>query len=266
MLEGAALAGTRRTEDGAAALRARGVSACRFDGRGPADGLDELLTGVTCLLTSIPPDTEGDPVLRHHAAAIADAAPVWIGYLSTTGVYGDRAGGWVDETDAPAPVAAAAERRHAAERAWRALGARHGLAVQVFRLAGIYGPARNPLARLRAGAAQRIVKPGHVLCRIHVADIVAALRASIARPSADSVYNLADDEPAPQAEVVAHAARLIGIDPPAPVSWRSPAVSEAARRFFAESRRVSNRRMKEELGVILRFPTYREGLAALIDG
>ena len=188
----------------------------------------------------------------------------WIGYLSTTGVYGDTGGAWVDETATPAPTGARGRRRLAAENAWLAFGERHGLAVHVFRLAGIYGPGRNALATVRRGAAKRIDKPGHVFSRIHVADIAQVLAASIAKPNPGAIYNVCDDEPAPAADVVAHACALLGVAPPPLTPLDEADLSPMARSFYADNRRVSNARIKNELGVALRFPDYRAGLASLL--
>jgi nucleoside-diphosphate-sugar epimerase len=220
-----------------------------------------VLRGVTHLLSSVPPDADGDPVLRHHAADLA-ALPglAWVGYLSTTGVYGDRQGGWVDEDSNLTPGTERGRRRLAAERAWLA----SGLPVHLFRLAGIYGPGRNQLAGLRAGTAQRIDKPGQVFSRIHVDDIATVLAASIACPSPGRAYNVCDNEAAPPAEVVAHAAGLLGMAPPPLVPFATAELSPMARSFYADSKRVDNARIKAELGVALRYPTYREGLAALL--
>ena len=262
--QGIAVAGTSRTEQGRADLAGRGYRAHRFDGQGPMGDIAAALAGTTHLLASAPPGEEGDPVLRHHQRDIAACATLgWIGYLSSTGVYGDRGSGWVDEDTMPEPGSETASRRLAAEVAWLTLGALHGIPVHVFRLAGIYGPGRNALVQLRAGTARRIVKPGQVFSRIHVADIVAVLLASMARPRAGAIYNVCDDAPAAHADVVAHAAALLGIEPPPAEPFETVELSDAARRFYAESRRVRNRRIKAELGVALLYPTYREGLAAL---
>jgi nucleoside-diphosphate-sugar epimerase len=235
-----------------------------FDGASAEPGIARALTGADALLVSIPPDAEGDPTLRHFAAAIA-AAPrlAWIGYLSTVGVYGDHGGGFVDEDTPPQPLGARSRRRLEAEEAWLELGDRAGKAVHVFRLAGIYGPGRNALAQLGAGTARRIIKPGQVFNRIHVEDLAAVLAASIARPRAGAVYNLADDEPAPPQDVVAYAAGLAGIAPPPAVAYEEARLTGMAASFWGECKRVGNRRIKDELGVALSYPSYREGLAAL---
>ena len=262
---GWSLAGTCRTPDGCLALAEKGVDAVPFARETPLTDARRLLAGATHVLLSIPPDPDGDPVLDCHGTAIAAPGSVeWIGYLSTTGVYGDRGGAWVDESATPAPSGARGRRRLRAERGWLAFGARHGLSVHVFRLAGIYGPGRNALASVRRGEARRIHKPGQVFSRIHVADIARVLAASIARPRAGAIYNVCDDEPAPAADVVAHACALLGVAPPPLTPLDEAALSPMARSFHADNRRVSNARIKSELGVDLRFPHYRAGLAALL--
>ena len=253
----AAIAGTVRNEERARALAAEGFSAIPFGHSGAVDG-------ATHILISAPPDEDGDPALAALGDRIAAGRGAeWIGYLSTTGVYGDRRGGWVSEDDEPRPGSARAERRIAAERAWLAFGEAEGVAVQVFRLGGIYGPGRSALERLRAGTARRIVKPGQVFSRIHVADAAEVLKASIAQPRAGRVYNVADDEPASQADVVAYAAGLLGIEPPPEEPFETAGLSGLARDFYSGCRRVRNDRIKRELGVVLRYPGYREGLRSL---
>jgi nucleoside-diphosphate-sugar epimerase len=261
---GFAIAGTRRSQSGIAAMAARGHDGHRFDGTRPVAA--EALDGVTHMLLSIPPDDDGDPVLRHHRAALGALTGRlrWVGYLSTTGVYGDRAGGFVDETSPLQPVTARGRRRVEAEAAWLALSQDLGLPVHIFRLAGIYGPGRNQLDAIRDGTARRIVKPGQVFSRIHVDDIVGILTASMARPRPGAVYNVCDDEAAPPQEVVAYAARLLGRDPPPEIPFEAAALTPMAQSFFAESKRVSNRLVKDELGYRFRYPTYREGLKSLL--
>ena len=254
--EFADIAGTTRRPERARALTADGFSVVTFD--------RTAVAGASHILISAPPQAEGDPVLAALGDAIAAEPGVrWIGYLSTTGVYGDRQGGWVGEDDVPRPDSARAERRLAAERAWLAFGEAENVAVQVFRLAGIYGPGRSAVDRLRAGTARRIVKPGQVFSRIHVADAAAVLKASIAHPRAGRVYNVADDRPASQAEVIAFAAGLLGIAPPPEEPFDSAELSPLAREFYAGCRRVRNDRIKRELGVVLRYPGYRQGLQSL---
>jgi len=260
------VSGTVRSTEKAAAVNAApgGVEAFVFaDGRLP-EAAAAALAEADALIVSIAPGPEGDVVLAAAREAIARAPRLrWIAYLSTVGVYGDHGGAWVDES---APLNASMGRtrqRVLAEEAWLALGRETGKAVQVFRLAGIYGPGRSPLAKLLRGEAQRIIKPGQVFNRIHVEDIAAALAASLARPSPGAIYNVADDEPAPPQDVVTYAAELAGIAPPPEVPFAEAELSPMARSFYADNRRVSNRRLREELGVSLAYPTYREGIAAL---
>ena len=227
----------------------------------------EALAGITHVLSSVPPDTAGDPALRLHAEALAGLESLeWAGYLSTTGVYGNHDGGWVDETTLPAPTAARSGRRLLAEQAWLDWGRRCGKTAQIFRLAGIYGPGRSALERVRAPGARSVVKPGHAMGRIHVDDIVRLIRAGMAHPQAGPVFNGADDEPAPTAEVNAYAARLLGIAPPPEVPFETADLSPMARSFYADNRRVANASTKRALGLTLLYPTYREGLAALVRG
>jgi nucleoside-diphosphate-sugar epimerase len=234
-----------------------------FDGERDLPG--GALDGVTHILVSAPPDAGGDPVLRRcRDELIARAHQLaWVGYLSTTGVYGDHGGGWVDEETPRAPLSDRAIRRAEAEDAWLALARDHGVATHVFRLAGIYGPGRNQLEAVLNGTAKRIVKPNQVFSRIHVADIAGVLEASIANPNPGRVYNVADDEPAPPQDVVAFAAELLGRPAPPEVPFEEAELSPMGRSFYAESKRVDNRRIKQELGYTLVYPTYREGLTAL---
>lgn len=244
----------------AAALGARALS--------PTDdtALIEAAGQAEAMLVTAPPNETGCPGLQALAPAIAasGAFPDWIGYLSTTGVYGDRGGRWVFETSALNAQSIEGARRVAAERDWRQMGRGMGLTVTTFRLPGIYGPGRSPFDRLREGTARRLVKPGHVFSRIHVDDLAAGLEASIARPRAGGIYNLCDDEPAPAAEVTAYAAGLLGIEPPPEEPYDPAALSPAAQRFWAESKRVSNARAKAELGWRPAYRSYHEGLAAIL--
>ena len=228
-------------------------------------GIPADLADTDALLVSVPPDRDGDPVLRRYRDAIAGSRVGWIGYLSTIGVYGDQNGAWIDETTPATPKSARSQGRLAVEDAWLALGAGTGKAVQVFRLSGIYGPGRNPIVKLREGRTQRIVKAGQVFNRIHVDDIAATLRASLDRPRAGAVYNVTDDEPAPPQVVTEYAAALTGLPLPPEVDFETADLSPMARSFYGENKRVRNRLIREELGVALRFPTYREGLEALKD-
>ncbi len=240
----------------------QGIATIPWDGASPSPALAEALAGATYLLVSIPPG-KADPVLAHFAGAIR-AAPhlAWIGLLSTVGVYGDYGGAWVSERTTPHPKSARAHQRLAAEQAWGALAGERGVPLAVFRLAGIYGPGRNALANLSEGKAHRIVKPGQVFNRIHVDDIVRTLEAAVAQTAA-GLFNVADDEPAPPQDVVAYAAALMGVDPPPEIAFADAALSPMARSFYEDNKRVANQRLKLELGMSLRFPTYREGLSTL---
>jgi nucleoside-diphosphate-sugar epimerase len=222
---------------------------------------------ATHLLSTVPPDASGDPVLSRYADAITEAPRLrWIGYLSTTGVYGDRKGGWVDEGTEPAPVSDRSSRRLAAEQAWGRLADRR--AVDVFRLAGIYGPARSVFDDLRAGTTRRVSRPGHTFGRIHRDDIVSAVIAAMqqTRESGVRILNLVDDEPAGSADVVAEAARLLGVAVPeaTPFELAWPTMSPMARSFWAENRKVSGQRTQQELGLRWLYPSYREGLRAIL--
>ncbi len=249
--------GTTRSAEGAERLAATGVEPLIW----PGQPIAPALSRATHILTSIAPDAGGDPLLAHHRDDIAAATPHWVGYLSTTGVYGDHQGGWVDETT---PLTASTRRgqwRINAEAEWQALG----LPLHIFRLAGIYGPGRGPFAKLREGRARRIIKPGQVFSRIHVEDIAQVLAASTARPDPGAVYNLCDDDPAPPEDVIDHAAALLGLPSPPAEDWESAEMTPMARSFYAESKRVRNDRIKHDLGVRLRYPDYRSGLAALLQ-
>ena len=260
-----AVAGTTRKPDKLPALAAEGAEAFLLDRDRPLDDPAAALAGATHILISAPPDARGDPILDQHAADILACEGIeWLGYLSTTGVYGDRGGAWVDEDSALEPTGPRGERRLAAENGWLALWRAHGLPVHIFRLAGIYGPDRNALETVRRGRAQRIDKPGQVFSRIHVADIASALEASIAAPNPGRAYNLCDDDPAPPEAVIAHACALLGVEPPPLVPFEAAELSEMARSFYRDNKRVSNARIKAELGVSLAYPDYRTGLKALL--
>ncbi len=227
---------------------------------------EDLLAGVTHILCSAPPLATGDdPLLSSAYASFVKHAPniKWLGYLSTTGVYGDHDGAWVDEDSIGKQISSRGQRRVAAEQAWLDFGAAHNIAIHIFRLAGIYGPQRNAFRRLEQGTARRIEKPGHVFSRIHVEDIAQTLSASMHKPHAGRVYNLCDDEAAPPQDVVNFAARLMGVTPPPLIRFEAADLSPMARSFYADNKRVRNERIKTELGVRLRYPTYREGLRAL---
>ena len=263
--EGWGIAGTCRGEDKAADLRAQGIAAHVFDRDRPLTDAAAALDGTTHLLSSAPPDADGDPVIDQHAADIAELASLdWVGYLSTTGVYGDRRGGWVDESSDLAPTGVRGQRRQRAEAAWLDLWRNHGLPVHIFRLAGIYGPGRSALDTVRSGRARRIVKPDQVFSRIHRDDIVRVLRASAAAPNPGAAYNLCDDEAAPPQAVIAYACDLLGVAPLPEIPFEEAELSEMARSFYRDNKRVRNNRIKDELGVRLAWPTYREGLKGLL--
>lgn len=262
--EGWRVAATYRNAEGQARIRADGFDAVDIADRA---GLVAALRTAQALLVTAPPGPEGCPGLNTLVPALAQAGafPDWIGYLSTTGVYGDRRGGWVTEGSRLAAQSVEGARRVGAERDWLEVGQGMGLTVTLFRLPGIYGPGRSAFERLRAGRARRIAAPGQVFSRIHVEDLAAGLAASIARPRAGGIYNLCDDAPAPNSEVVACAARLLGLEPPPEVSLEDAKLSPAASRFYAESKRVSNARAKAELSWRPKYPSHREGLAAILD-
>lgn len=222
------------------------------------------LKAATHMLISAGPTEAGDPTLARLGECIAALAGrlCWVGYLSTTGVYGDHGGGWVDEETPLAPTTRRGELRAEAEAAWQAIP---GLPLHIFRLASIYGPGRGPFEKVRAGTARRIVKPGQVFSRIHMEDIAAVLAASIRRPRPGAIYNLCDDDPAPPQDVLGHAAELLGLPPPPEVPLAEAGLSPMGQSFYAENKRVRNDLIKRELGVRLRYPTYREGLAAILS-
>jgi nucleoside-diphosphate-sugar epimerase len=240
-----------------------GVRLLVFDGATPSPALREAVAAATHVLVSIPPSPEGDPVIAALGPALREARSLtWIGYLSTIGVYGDAGGGWVDEATPPGPTSERNRRRVGAEADWLELGRGRGTPVQLFRLSGIYGPGQNAVENVEAGSARRIVKPGQVFNRIHVDDIAGAVRAGIDRPAIGPVINVTDDEPAPPQDVVAYAAALLGLEPPPEIPFEEADLTAMGRSFYGDNKRVSNRRLRQDLGYDLRFPTYREGLRA----
>ena len=254
---------TVRTPDKAARNTKPGCEVVVFNADHADPKIAAALSEANAVLISAGPDETGDPVLRRFARKIETSPSIqWIGYLSTIGVYGDADGGWVDEIVPPRPSHARTLRRVEVEKAWLALGARSGKATQIFRLAGIYGPGRNPIINLDQ-RAQRVIKKGQVFNRIHVEDIAQALLASIAKPRNGAIYNVSDNEPAPPQDVLLFAAEITGREPPPEVPFEHAVMSEMARSFYADNKRVSNRLIREELGVTLRYPTYREGVSAL---
>jgi nucleoside-diphosphate-sugar epimerase len=226
---------------------------------------EEAIAQTDIILVSAPPDAESDPVLRHYADAFETAPAQRIIYLSTVGVYGDHQGVWVDEDTPCVPVAERSHARLSAEQAWSECAADMGAELDILRLSGIYGPQRNALANLREGTARRIIKPGQVFNRIHVADIADAIAACISRGQPGRIYNVTDDEPAPPQDVVEYAATLLGLAPPPERDFATTEMTPMARSFYGENKRVSNKRIKSELGFEFAHPTYREGLQALLE-
>ena len=259
--QGWTVLGTTRNPDKARALKAEGITPILW----PDGDLRGALSKASHILCSAGPEADGDPVLALLRDQIARAAPrlEWVGYLSTTGVYGDHQGGWVDEDTPLTPSTRRGGMRVEAEQAWQSLP---GLPLHIFRLAGIYGPGRGPFEKVRNGTARRIIKPGQVFSRIHVDDIAQVLEASIHQPRPGAIYNLCDDDPAPPQDVIGHAAELLGLPLPPEVPFDQADLTPMARSFYAESKRVRNDLIKTELGVKLLHPDYRHGLRALLAG
>ncbi len=260
LAEGWTASATTRSED---VPEAKGIKFINFDAV-----LDSHLSKASHVLLSVPPGVSGDPVLiRYHHLLSRAAHLKWIGYLSTTGVYGDTAGTWVTEASPIKPTNRRSRYRVAAEASWLDLYQNHNLPVHIFRLAGIYGSGRSSLDQIKAGRAARVDKPGHRFSRIHAADIASVLRASINAPNPGRFYNVCDDEPAPQADVVAYACDLLGAPVPALVEFGEAVktMSPMARSFWQDNRLVDNSRIKDELGVDLAYPNYRAGLSAICN-
>ncbi len=264
--EGWRIIGTSRSDEGAQEIEAKGYEAVRFTGDAPSLELGRAIAEATHILHSAPPEADGDPLLHHHKDDLATAPALrWIGYLSTIGVYGDHDGAWVDEDTPPSPGSDRSKRRWEAEQQWMAFAEARRMTLQIFRLAGIYGPGRSTLERLIAGTEKRIDKPDQVFNRIHLADIAATVLAGIRADGVSGVFNVADDEPAPPQDVVTFGAELLGIAPPPLIPWEEAALSPMGRSFYLETKRVRNARIKTALGVKLAYPTYREGLKAILD-
>ncbi len=253
------ISGTVREADKRDALRACGLDVCLFD---PSDNtLRAHIADADVILVSVPPGRTGDPVLAAFSLDVAASTATRVIYLSTIGVYGNHDGAWIDEDTPLAPQAERAQARIAAEQHWRNLV---GDRLSILRLAGIYGPGRSPLTKLRNGTARRIVKSGQVFNRIHVDDAARAIKAAVALPYGGA-WNVCDDEPAPPQDVVTYAASLMKLTPPPEQDFATAEMTPMGRSFYAASNRVSNARLKNELGVTLAFPTYREGLSSLVD-
>ena len=258
------ISGTTRSAQNIAGLEDGGIEAFVFDGATRNPKIAEALPSASHVLVSIGPEENGDPVLRHYRDDLAAARPASIVYLSTVGVYGDHDGAWVDEESPCRPVSKRSIWRLAAEAAWRRFATETGIPVAIIRLSGIYGPGRGPFQKLKDGASRRIIKPGQVFNRIHAGDIARIVEAAFDR-RASGVFNGTDNEPAPPQDVIVHAAGLLGIGPPPEVPFASADLSAMARTFYGENKRVRNDKIKTELGVSLAFPTYREGLAAILE-
>jgi len=262
------VSGTSRSDEGREKIADLGATPCHFDGDDEAlsDDLKSAIANATHILISAGPNEAGDPVLNRCRSALEGAPNVsWIGYLSTVGVYGNHDGAWVDETTECRPVSKRSVLRVAAENAWVKYGEKTGTKVQVFRLGGIYGPGSNPLEKLKAGKSRRIDKQGQVFSRIHVEDIARGLDAAIKKPSEYSVFNVVDNEPAPPQDVIKYGAELLGMDVPPLVPFEDADMTPMARSFYGENKRVSNTRLRIDLGVTLAYSTYREGLEALVE-
>ena len=262
LARGWSVTGTTRSADKAEKLRALGIKPLIW----PGEQIDKALQAATHVLISSGPDADGDPVLNALGPQIAERSPdfEWVGYLSTTGVYGNRDGGWVDESSPVEPTTKRGEYRKQAEAAWMDLHTKHGLPLHIFRLAGIYGPGRGPFKKVQAPDAKRIIKAGQIFSRTHVEDIAQVLWASITHPNPGAIYNVCDNDPAPPEAVLAEAARLLGIPVPPAVPFEEADMTPMARSFYSDSKKVSNRRILEELGVTLKYPDYRSGLRAML--
>ncbi|MEK1924722.1 MAG: SDR family oxidoreductase [Rhizobium giardinii] len=258
--------GTTRSQDKLEGLRALGVDALVYDGATISPELAAVMKRTTHLIQSIAPGREGDPMMRPGTPSLAGLMPSlqWAAYLSTVGVYGDHGGAWVTEETSLEPVSARSVERVAAEKAWLAFGQDSNIPVAVLRLSGIYGPGRNAFCNLEAGTARRLIKPNQVFNRIRVEDIAGAAL-FLAEKSIGGIFNVTDDEPAPPQDVVAEAARLMGVSPPPEIPFETAELSPMARSFYGENKRVSNARLRD-LGFVFRFPDYRISLAELWAG
>jgi nucleoside-diphosphate-sugar epimerase len=256
--------GTTRSSEKFERLRSAGVEPLIFDGETLSASVRQSLGRTTHLIVSTAPGEAGDPVLAAGRGVLLAGTPklAWIGYLSTVGVYGDHQGAWVDESSETRPVSRRSQLRVAAEHEWLAFGRERGVPVAVLRLSGIYGPGRNAFVNLEKGMARRLVKPGQVFNRIHVEDIAGALL-HLARARTGGIFNVTDDEPAPPQDVVAHAAEIMGIEPPPEIPFDTAQLSPMARSFYGENKRVSNARIKA-LGYRFAFPDYRQALASML--
>ena len=264
LAQGWEVTGTVRSAEKAAELSREGIRTLVFGGFAVSSALAKAVAEADAVLVSVQPAEDGDPALGPLRAALMAAPNLrWIGYLSTIGVYGDQGGARIDEATPPAPTNDRTRQRVDIEEAWLELGRDSGKPVQIFRLSGIYGPGRNAITKLRAGTANRLIKPGQVFNRIHVDDIAGVLMASLAQPRQGAVYNVTDDEPGPPQDVITFAAELTGLEPPPEIPFEQAKLSPMAASFYGESKRVSNALVKREFSYAFRYPTYREALRAL---
>ncbi len=260
------ISGTTRDSERRSTLNERGVKAHLFDRQHPLVDPDFLLSETTHLLISTPPDDDGDPSFLIHGQDIAKLKNLqWVGYISTTGVYGDRDGRHTDETTETNPTSRRGSRRARAEEQWMSLHHQYGLPVHIFRLAGIYGPGRSALDSVRAGIARRINKKGHAFGRIHVEDIVGGLLHSFRQPTPGEIYNLCDGTPAPSHEVIAYACELLGKPPPPMIDFEDANLAPMTRSFYLENRRVSSQKIKETLGMTFKYPDFKAGLRGCLE-
>lgn len=255
------IAGTTRDPEKRTQMKKRGIKSYVFDYEKPLNDPHFFLEHVTHILISTPPNDDGDPTFVMHGEDIARMPALqWVGYLSSTSIYGDREGRWVDEKSEPRPNSRRGSRRLRAEEQWLSLYEQNGLPVHIFRLAGIYGPGRSALDSVRTGTARIINKPGHVFNRVHVEDIIQVLLASMHNPAPGEIYNICDDEAAPSNDVIEYACRLLGFAPPPAIPYNEADMAPIARSFYNDNKRVKNDKIKAGLGVNLHYPTYREGL------
>ncbi len=258
--------GTTRDCDKKAILRSQGIKTYLFDFDIPLPDPVYMLRDVTHILISTPPTDNGDPTFIAHAHDIMMLPKLkWLGYLSTTGPYGDRGGGWVDENSQTRPTTKRGSRRLKAEEQWLSLFCSHNIPVHIFRLAGIYGPERSALDTVRSGIARRVDKPGHLFSRVHIDDIVQFLKASMSNPKAGEIYNICDDFPTPSHEVIDYACKILGLESPPLVPFDDVDLSPIAQSFYADNKRVKNDKIKHELGITLKYPDYYSGLKACLE-
>ena len=256
------LSATTRNLKKAQLMRQRKISTFIW----PGDNLEDEIFNATHILLSIPPDGAGDPIFKQYGDIIVRSKNLkWLGYLSTTGVYGDHKGGWVDESTELKPTTQRGANRLVAENQWLQLSKKNSLCLSIFRLAGIYGLGRGPFSKVLAGTARRIIKKNQVFSRIHVDDIAQVLFASLNNPHLKGIYNVCDDFAAPPEDVLSYAAKLLEKDLPPEEDFLSAKMSEMAKSFYAESKRVKNGKIKHNLGVTLKYPDYKSGLKSLFE-